>query len=151
MTTALLSIHPEHAQKIISGEKTVEYRRVMPHKPVSHFALYCTAPVSKIVAIVGVEKIIRNGSRASVWMCTAPGGCISLEEFLAYFAGMNAASAAYLGAVTEIEPTGIDELSDCRSAPQSFCYLSKHDKRLLREKIVDTCHEVSWFNQEVGQ
>ena len=46
---AILSIHPEYAYKILSGEKTHELRKVLFKKPVTHVLVYATAPISKVI------------------------------------------------------------------------------------------------------
>jgi predicted transcriptional regulator len=61
MTDIILSIHPEWAKKIYSGEKTVEVRRTRPS--IESFSwlddpliyLYETAPVQKITGFVFVK------------------------------------------------------------------------------------------------
>ena len=51
MKAIMLSIHPEWAEKIYSGEKTVEWRKTVPHKlnaASRKVFLYETSPVCKV-------------------------------------------------------------------------------------------------------
>ena len=46
---ALLSIKPEYAEKILKGEKLVEFRIVAFAQEVSKIFIYATSPVCRIV------------------------------------------------------------------------------------------------------
>lgn len=131
----LLSIHSEHASKIISGEKIFEYRKVIPKQEVSHLALYSTAPVKRIVAVVDVSSCI-VGSPTMVWKTTSFGSGISKRFFREYFSGRRAASAFSIGNVYEIEePLPLYCLSGIKAPPQSYCYLNEQDTdKLLKNR-----------------
>ena len=49
--TIILSIHPSHIEKILSGEKQYEYRKRIP-ADIRHIVVYATAPIKKIVALI---------------------------------------------------------------------------------------------------
>jgi len=49
----LISIHKEHVDKILAGEKRWEYRKSIFRKPkneINKVYIYCTSPVEKIIA-----------------------------------------------------------------------------------------------------
>lgn len=130
-TAALISIHPEHMDKILEGSKVFEYRRVLPKQEVTHLVLYCTAPVMKIMAIAEVLDRV-TGELEQVWHETSEGGGISYEHFCHYFSGVDSAGAFALGKVCRLaEPVGLSSLPGLRTAPQSFCYLGEEDLQAL--------------------
>lgn len=87
MTKAiLLSIHPEWAQKIYSGEKTVEYRKSIPkynHDIMVY--MYETSPVRKVT---GFFKMISHFRMDVVehLVCDklVARGCLSIQELRHY-------------------------------------------------------------------
>ena len=56
----LISIHPEHVDNIMSGEKVFEYRKILPRRDISFLVLYCTAPVKKIIAVAEVLGCVKG-------------------------------------------------------------------------------------------
>ena len=48
----IMSIHPEYVNKIFSGEKKFEYRKIQPKGWIDTIVIYSTYPVSKIVGEV---------------------------------------------------------------------------------------------------
>lgn len=131
---ALLSIHSKHVSNILAGNKVFEYRKVIPSMDVSHLALYCTAPVKKIVAVVEVVDCL-VGSPTRVWSQTSYGSGISRQFFRDYFSGQHNASAFVLGNVYEMKtPIELSELSGQKTPPQSFYYLDDADIELIAKR-----------------
>lgn len=54
----LLSIKPEYAYKIFSGEKKFEYRKIIFKKKIKSVIVYATKPVGKIIGEFEIEDII---------------------------------------------------------------------------------------------
>ena len=57
--TIILSIHPRHIEKILSGEKLYEYRKRIPMN-IRYIVVYATTPIKMIVAVIEVESIIKG-------------------------------------------------------------------------------------------
>ena len=120
----LLSIKPEYAEKILSGEKKFEFRRVLPkNKSVKKVVIYATLPVGKIVGEFEIEELISDNP-PRLWANTAEFSGITADFFDTYFDGKDIAHAIKVGKVKkykrekdliDILPSGI--------APQSFCYI----------------------------
>lgn len=54
----LLSINPQYADKIFSGEKIYEYRRnIFKNTDVKIVLVYATSPIKKIIGEFYIEKI----------------------------------------------------------------------------------------------
>jgi len=127
MTCLFLSLRPEFANKIISGVKTVEFRRTRPSveegRPV---ILYAATPLMCIVGVGYIEKVV-SASPTRLWEMFGSDGGISRERFRRYFYGLSRGHAITL---TDVE--GLDrvvELSEIRNSlpgfqpPQAFMYL----------------------------
>lgn len=118
----LLSINPEHVEKILSGEKKFEFRKVRCRPDVDKIIIYATSPVMQIVGEVDVLDIIEDNPE-TVWERTSEHAGISREFYNNYYKGKGKAVAYKLGTVNKYEKFA--NLSDfgIRSAPQSFIYI----------------------------
>lgn len=130
----LISIHPEHVAKILSGDKVFEYRKVMPSQDISHLMLYSTAPVNMIVAVAEVTSLLK-GPPSRIWNETAYGAGVTRKHYREYFSGYKSAGSFALGNVFELsDPVTLAQLSSCAVPPQSFCYLDPYDTREVLKK-----------------
>lgn len=118
----LLSIKPEYVSKIISGEKTYEFRKRLPKLPVEAIVIYSTAPYCKIIGEVQVKGTITD-TVSKIWNDTKGNAGISYKKYLQYFKNKKTANAFVLGKVKVYDEK--KELSEfgIKHAPQSFIYL----------------------------
>jgi predicted transcriptional regulator len=131
MTDIILSIHPQWAEKIYSGEKTVEVRKTEPdwfksapdHRPLIY--LYETSPIKKITGLVflnwiyGVDKEDLIHLPASL----VDGSCLSRKELLEYSNGKD----LYFWELKD--PFKFDAPQDIKgSVPQSWRYLKEGER-----------------------
>ena len=124
MASILLSIKPEFAGKIFTGEKRYEFRRRLCQKDIDKIHIYETSPVKKVV---GEAEVIGKlqGSIDMVWNRTKEFAGISREGYEQYFEGMETAAAYCLGNVMRYETAkNIEDFGIVR-APQSFVYIEK--------------------------
>lgn len=115
MSAILLPIKPNWAQKILSGEKTVELRRVMPSRNPRHLLIYETAPTSAVVgeiSILCVAQMPPSGLRR--YMEHAQ---VTPEEFDAYFVGSEFGVAFFVH-----KPVRFTEPIKLSSVPQGMVY-----------------------------
>lgn len=122
---ALVSIRPEYVERILSGEKTYEYRRrIFKHPGVDTLAIYATMPVGKVVAEAAITTIL-EATPEDIWEHTGRHAGISEDRFKAYFHGCNIAYAIGIGDVHAFQrPLTLAEYSPGISrAPQSFVYI----------------------------
>ena len=124
MSKILLSIKPEFADKIISGEKKFEYRTHVPSRPINSIVIYSTSPVGRIIGEVEVIDVISE-SPSSLWETTKAESGISREKYRKYFKGRKRAYAFKLGQVNKYECDVCLEKYGVPKAPQSFIYLSE--------------------------
>jgi len=130
----LLSIKPKYSSLIVSGEKRVEFRRKWAAGKVGLIAVYASAPVQRIVALVNVEEVVLAPPRELKNHCVDRGGALTPTELMKYFAGNGYGYAVLLGRVRKLErPIDPRHLFRGFSAPQSFRYLSLAEVRRLEQ------------------
>lgn len=138
----LLSLHPKHAKKILSGEKKLEFRRVWATRPVVAIVIYATVPVQKIVAIAKVKQI-HHGSPSSLWsLASEIGGGLSRRELYAYYKGRKKGFALELECVKRF-PSPLIPSAFIKGfrAPQSFSYVDRNIFSVLEKEFELQSHE----------
>ena len=122
--SVLLSIKPAFAEKILSGEKRFEFRRVMPMQTVERVVIYASSPVCQIVGEFAVRGVI-TARPAELWRLTRSHAGISKAYFDAYFVGREEAHAFEVEKARRYdEPIDPRKVVQTFRAPQSFVYLS---------------------------
>ncbi|MDR1192853.1 MAG: hypothetical protein LBK98_01595 [Peptococcaceae bacterium] len=122
MRKMLLSINPQHVEKILNGTKQFEFRKARGNRSVDSIVIYSTAPQMRIVAEVGIDEII-VGNILDVWHRTKKYAGISYRFYRSYYKGKTTAVAYKLGAVTQFrEPLTLSDIG-MTHPPQSFSYL----------------------------
>ena len=124
----VFSIPPGHANKILSGEKTVELRRRFTEElsPGGLAMIYSTSPTRALTGVAeihDVQKLRLN----DLWKQHRSNFCVRKDDFEAYFSGLERGYAIVLKAAKPLRrPISLQELRDrCGFAPpQSFQYAS---------------------------
>lgn len=132
----LLSIKPEFALRIFSGEKTFEFRKAVHQQPgVSIAAVYASKPIGMIIGEFEILDIL-SATPDALWEKTQHGAGISREFFFEYFNERQVAYAFKVGAVHQfelpIEPRCI--IKDF-TPPQSYMYVNDHLGRVSRDSL----------------
>lgn len=126
---ALISIHPEYAEKIFAGKKKLEFRRRWTSRSVETLFIYATAPVQRIVGFAKIARVT-TGTPTQLWRLTHQvNGGISRSKLFAYLGSSMTGVAIELSKVTPM-PGGIDPrlcLGRGFRPPQSFRYLSEKE------------------------
>jgi predicted transcriptional regulator len=119
----LLSIRPEHVEKIISGEKKYEYRKSAFKNDIRKVLIYATKPIGKIIGKFNITKII-SGSPEVVWKKTRARSGLSKRSYMKYFENKQT-SYAFRISNFEMFEEYIDpnEVYPDFTAPQSFRYI----------------------------
>jgi predicted transcriptional regulator len=121
----LLSIKPEYAEKILSGEKRFEFRKsAFKNKSVKTVVIYATKPVGKVVGEFEVDQIIA-GCPMDLWRQTIDFSGIKKSFFMEYFSGRDIGYAIKIKDVKRYAvPQDISDFLPHGSAPQFFYYLN---------------------------
>ena len=118
----LLAIKPEFVEKIFSGEKKYEFRKVVFKKEVDKVLIYASSPISKVVGEFEIKTVIQ-ASLSKLWDVTKEGAGISEDYFRDYFKNKHEGCAIRIGRVKKYDQPLTLEKVGVRTAPQSFVYL----------------------------
>jgi len=143
MSNFLISVRPRYAEKILSGEKTVELRRRFPTLSNGGTALiYSSSPVCAIVGYTQI-KDVKNVTISQIWRRYRDHACISKSEFYDYFAGLKLGFALILtGTKTFGRQLDSSLLRDRYGIvpPQSYRYLNGEFPKLLIDGRLQISH-----------
>lgn len=118
----ILSIKPEFVEKIFSGEKQYEYRKILFKQKVDTVYIYASRPISKIVGEFKIEKII-NDTPANIWNQTKEYSGVTKSFFQQYYAGKDKGVALKIKECKlykeAVDPTTV--IANFK-VPQSFIY-----------------------------
>ncbi len=129
MTAVLLSIKPEFAEKIFSGEKKFEFRRSMFKKNnITRVIVYVTRPIKMVVGEFEIEEIIQDDID-SLWGKTCMVSGITKEHFYNYFKNKEVGFAIKIKSYKKYnKPMCIKEHYGVLP-PQSFAYINLGRKK----------------------
>ena len=132
--TIILSIHPRHVEKILSGEKRYEYRKQIP-TDIQYVIIYATAPIKKIVALVNIDTILMDTPQ-NIWEQTKSGAGISQDFYTDYFKNKTVAYAIKFCKIHQLpNPVDYTVINGVKCAPQAYMYVN--------ESIADLCKKLS--------
>jgi predicted transcriptional regulator len=124
----LISIRPKYAEKIFSGIKTVELRRVRPRLKSGDLVLvYVSSPTKALMGAFEVDSVT-GGSPRQIWEKFNGKSGLTKSEFNDYYEGAKQAFAVVLKRLWKSEkPVKLTQLRRNRSGfrpPQSYHYLT---------------------------
>ena len=119
----LISIKPAYAEAILSGRKTVEFRKASFPKRVGTMVLYATSPVKRIVGLAKVRAVVVL-SPEGAWRRYRNCGAIDRRSFDTYYARSKKAVCLEIEKAHRLDPA-INPYRAVKAfrAPQSFRYL----------------------------
>ena len=134
--TIILSIHPNHIDKILSGEKRYEYRKRIP-QDIDYLIVYATAPTKKIVAIIEVDMVMKDTPQ-NIWDLTQNESGVSYEFFMNYFNDLTIGCAIKFRNIYKL-PNLIDitTIDGVKSAPQAYQYVDTSISDLCKKMNID--------------
>lgn len=120
----LMSIKPEFVDRIISGEKSYEFRRVLYKRDdITRIVVYASSPVCRIVGEIEVASLITD-TPENLWQKTKDKAGISEQFFFSYFSGRDKANAIEVKAFHPYEEhIKLKDKYPSLVPPQSFCYV----------------------------
>lgn len=119
----LLSIKPEYAERIFSGEKKYEFRRtIFRNANVTRVVVYASSPIKKIIGEFEIDSILSEEPSA-LWGLTQKHSGISKEFFYDYFNGKEIAHAIRIASVKKYNRPLCIKKHFNLLPPQSFIYL----------------------------
>ena len=148
----LLSIRPMFAEAILSGSKSVEFRRRIPRKaePGTEVAIYASSPTCALVGIATISEFA-EATPEELWRRYKNVGGITYAAYTDYFSGSERAVGIVLTRVRRL--MNQMALADLRSQwpgfhpPQQFAYLSRDRQcqvlEIPCESLALLCRETS--------
>lgn len=120
----LLSIKPEFVEKIFSGEKKYEYRKILfKNSKVNKVVIYASSPIKKVVGEFEIGKIL-HGTKHELWESTREKSGISKEFFDEYFSDKDHAYAIEIKDLIQYSnPKSLQDDLNISHPPQSFIYM----------------------------
>lgn len=123
MSIILMSIKPKYVDKILSGDKKYEFRKIMPKRNgISKIIIYSSFPIMRIVGEVEILEIICE-YKDILWQITKEKSGITKDEFDKYFINCKKGIAYKLGNVKKYKQAYKLSEIGINYAPQSFIYL----------------------------
>lgn len=99
----LISLHPQHCQNVMTGDKTVELRRrKLRVAPGTRMWIYAKRPNACVHAVAIIESV-HEGSRSDLWRQFGDRVCISRLAFDQYLEGTKAGCAIVLRSVQPLK------------------------------------------------
>lgn len=127
----ILSIKPEFVEKIFSGEKQYEYRKVLFKQKVDTVYIYASRPISKIVGEFKIAEIICD-TPANIWNQTKAHSGVTKSFFQKYYEGKDKGVALKIKECKKykkaVEPSTIVPNF---KVPQSFIYVNLDSNRMI--------------------
>lgn len=121
----ILSIKPEFVEKIFSGEKQYEYRKVLFKQKVDTVYIYASRPISKIVGEFKIAEIICD-TPANIWDMTCEHSGVTKSFFQKYYAGKDKGVALKIKECKKYEKAVEPKVIIPNFwVPQSFIYIKK--------------------------
>ncbi len=121
---ALLSVHPDYAAALVSGAKTVEFRKRPLAPDVTHVAVYATRPVGRVVAIFSIDEQVSD-SPQNLWERFRHVAGISRPKFLKYFAGYARGVGIQVGQLVRIDHVTLEDAFGINRPPQGVQYFAE--------------------------
>lgn len=119
----LLSIHPEHAEAILAGRKSYEFRKVIFREQVNEVVMYATSPVCRVIGTFEIEEIY-SATPEEVWSKAKDVAGVTQELFSEYFSGRDIAHAIkVIKPLRFSRPKPLSQYLKSNVPPQSFCYI----------------------------
>lgn len=126
---ALLSIHPRHADAILSGSKKVELRKRPFAERFDRVVIYATAPISAVVGAFRVDEV-ETATPATLWRKYHMVSGVTESEFKRYYGDGRLAVAIHVrDPIRFPHPMRLREAVRVSKPPQSFRYLRDQDIR----------------------
>lgn len=124
----VLSVHPRHAARIISGHKTVELRRTRPNVKVGQpVALYVTSPTSAVLATCRIAHV-NIGAPNDVKPRVLEAAGVTNEQYDRYYDRCERAVVLHLSDVTEVpHPITLHQIRETSAwhPPQTWHFMNR--------------------------
>jgi len=120
----LLSVLPKYADAIMSGTKTVEFRKCAINGGTGNMVVYSSSPRKKVVGYLEIGKV-DLAKPSTLWKRYWRSGGIDEVAFFKYYEGCATGACHVIYKVWRLDkPVAITKVGSRLRAPQSFLYLT---------------------------
>ena len=134
----LLPVKPRYADSLMRGTKRVEFRRRPFGRTPEWVVVYSSAPVQRVVGFFSVRAVEEDAPEA-LWRHHGPAGCITRDDFAAYFRDCERGVAIHVDDVTALDvPLRLADLGEQAQPPQSYKYLDGSVVARLRRQCAQS-------------
>lgn len=135
---ALLSIKPEFAEKLLTGEKRYEFRRTSfkDVEEIDTVYLYASSPNQKIVGAFVIDTVIEDDPERLWERFGHESGISERKTFMEYYEGAETGYAFKVGEIEEFaKPYDPWSQVDDFAPPTSFYYMSGEFLQDLQQRL----------------
>ena len=134
-----IAVKPEYANKLISGQKDIELRKMRPHVQQGDYVIiYASAPVKAVLGFGKVKSIIEC-SPEEMWAKHAVRLGIARKDFDSYYANHEKSIGIEFEMIKPITFIGLEELRKVNPnfhPPQIYRYVTNEDiAAVLAQKL----------------
>lgn len=105
-----IAVKPEYANKLISGQKDIELRKMRPHiQPGDYVIIYASAPVKAVIGFGKVKNIIECTPN-EMWAKYSLRLGIMQQDFESYYVNHKKSIGIEFEIIKPITPIGLEEL-----------------------------------------
>ena len=124
---------PKYAYALLSGNKTVEFRRTTFRRRVDSAYIYATSPIGQVIGVLDITRVV-PGTPEELWNWFGGLGGIGREEYGKYYDGCSIGYALLVGNPRRLEPgIPLAQFADSSRPPQSFMYLMPDASNLPKQ------------------
>ena len=125
-----IAVKPEYANKLISGKKDIELRKMKPNvQPGDYVIIYASAPVKAVLGFGKVKTIIECTPKC-LWESYSNRLGINEQSYLSYYDGYHKAIGIEFDMIKSVMPIGLEELRRVDpnfQPPQIYRYVTNED------------------------
>jgi len=125
-----IAVKPEYANKLISGKKDIELRKMKPNvQPGDYVIIYASAPVKAVVGFGKVKTIIECTPKC-LWERYSNRLGINEQSYFSYYDGYHKAIGIEFDMIKSVMPIGLEELRRVDPSfqpPQIYRYVTNED------------------------
>ncbi len=125
-----ISVKPEYAKKLVSGQKDIELRKIKPHVQQGDYVIiYASAPIKAILGMGKIKSIIEC-SPSFLWENYSERLGITRTNYFSYYDGHQKSVGIELEMIKPIIPIELVELKQIDPnfhPPQIYRYITNED------------------------
>ena len=125
-----IAVIPEYANKLISGKKDIELRKMKPNvQPGDYVIIYASAPVKAVLGFGKVKTIIECNPK-SLWERYSNRLGITKQSYFSYYDGYYKAIGIEFDMIKSVTPIKLEDLRKVDpnfQPPQIYRYVTNED------------------------